>query len=98
MAAPSLTRERVRELALMGRVVPDPSYHGQEHGVRFERLRTLLAFCQRVEPDRRPAHPRGHVAWCTNWGGEVYRIDFNLERRPDGDVILIVTGWRLEDD
>lgn len=97
MALPSLTRDRVRELALLGRVAPDPKYHAYEHGVRFEQLRTLLAFCSRVDADRRPEHPNGYVAWCTNWGGEIYRVDFNLERRPDGEVILIVTGWKLEE-
>ncbi len=97
MAAPSITRDRVRELVLAGRVAPDPRYHGEQHGVRFEQLRTLLAFCSRVDADRRPDHPRGFVAWSTNWGGELYRIDFNVERRPDGEMILIVTGWNLED-
>lgn len=78
-------------------MAPDPGYHAGEHGLRFDQLRTLLAFAHRLVPDRRPAHPRGYVAWCANWGGEIYRVDFNLDRAPDGEVVLIVTGWRMEE-
>lgn len=93
-----LTRERVVELARLGRVAPDPAFHGRRaHGATFGKLANQLLFTFRIEKDRRPQHPRGYVAFTQDWGGEVYRVDFNLHEGADGEMILIVTGWKKEE-
>ena len=98
MLAPS----DVAALARSGRVQQDPSYHARERNVRFEQIRTLLAFCYKVVKDNRtgdqgkPLHPNGYVCWCADWGRNIWRIDFNLVQGPDRQLILVVTGWPLE--
>jgi hypothetical protein len=39
-------------------------------------------------------HPDGYVSWCQAPDCD-YRIDFNLFRAPDGEWILIVTGFQV---
>lgn len=93
-----LTHEGVIDLARNARVAPDPAFHGRSaHGITFEKLAAQLLFTFRVEKDRRPAHPKGYVAFTQNWGGEVYRVDFNLHEDGQGEMILIVTGWKKEE-
>lgn len=92
----------VKRMALAGRVRPSHKYHATVHAVKYEELHDHLVFCGRVVIDSRTdkdgnlRHPQGYVAWCQDWGGEVYRVDFDLETDADGDIICIVTGLKLE--
>ena len=92
-----VSREDVIELARMGRVAPAPHFHGRSaHGATFEKLAHQLVFTFRLDRDPRTEHARGWIAYTQNWGGEVYRVDLDLADAPDGEIILIVTGWKIE--
>lgn len=89
------THAEVIELARTGRVAPAPNFHARSaHGATFEKLAQALLFTFRVEADQRPEHPGGFVALARNWGGETHRIDFNMAKDAQGDLIMIVTGWK----
>lgn len=92
-----VSRERVVDLARNGRVAPAPNFHGRSaHGASFEKLANQLCFTFRVDKDPRGDHPRGYIAYTQDWGGEVYRVDFDLAENAEGEMILIVTGWKTE--
>lgn len=93
-----VSREDVVGLARGGRVAAAPHFHGRSaHGATFEKLANQLLFTFEIRKDPRPDHPRGHIAWTQNWGGEVYRVDFDLAEDADGSKILIVTGWKIDE-
>lgn len=93
---PPLTRDDVTALALAGRVAKDPAYHAHEKGFRFDDILGALAWCFRVEPDRRPAHPGGWVALCHDLGRRILRVAFNRHESDDGQLLLVVTAMHLE--
>ncbi len=90
-----LTHEDVVEMARGGRVAPAPNFHARSaHGATFERLAQALLFTFRVNKDPRPEHPDGYIAIARKWGGDTYRIDFNVATDAHGGLILIVTDWK----
>lgn len=102
VAQRALTPHDVKAMALAGRVRHSHKYQATSHVVKYEQLHDHLVFCDRVVMDTRTdkdgalRHPQGYVAWCQNWGGEIYRVDFDLETDEKGEVISIVTGLKME--
>lgn len=92
---PILTVERVRELALNVRVTRDPAHHAPQHFVKFETVLDVLAWCFRVEKDKRPEHANGYVSWGRLASGATYRVDFNLGSDAKGEIILVVTAMEV---
>lgn len=96
-----VSSEDVQKLARRGRVAPHPSYHAHQHTVRFDEIVAGLGWCMRVEGDDRedaegtPRHPDGYVAWCPYKGTRVLRVDFDIQQRDDGDLILVVTAFEV---
>lgn len=96
--------EDVQQLARNGRVAPHPAYHAHQHAIRFDEVVTALAWCLRVEEDDRTGeegsleHPDGYLAWCPYKGTRVLRVDFALQQREDGDLILVVTAFEVDQD
>ena len=83
-----ITREEVVGLARAGRVAPAPGFHARSaHGATFAGLARQLLFTFELRKDPRPEHPDGYIAITQNWGGEVYRVDFDLATGPDGHLI-----------
>ncbi len=93
--------EKVKTLARRGRVAPDPSYHAYQHEVKFRDAAFALTWCYRVEKDERLdddgsfRHPNGYVAWCDYKAGRELRVDLNVERLDDGELLLIVTAMEV---
>jgi hypothetical protein len=92
-----LSPRDVRELAIQGRVRPDPRYHAREHHLAFGEVVLALKRCQWVRPDSRldangqRRHPNGFISMC--WRNEnPLRVDFNLEEDEGGSVLLVVTA------
>lgn len=93
-----VSREDVIELARTARVALAPNFHGRSaHGATFEKLAQQLLFTFHLKKDPRPDHPRGYIAHTRNWGGEVYRVDLDLAEDANGNKILIVTGWKIDE-
>ena len=76
-----------------GRVRPAFNYQASEHGVRWRSILVALANCHRVVKALR--HPDGYVAWGMASAGSLLRVDFDLERRDDGDWALVVTAFEV---
>ncbi len=82
-------------------MAPHPTYHAHQHSIRFEEIVAGLQWCHRVEEDERDGnegyrrHPQGYVAWCPYRGTRVIRVDFDLQEREDGDLILVVTAFEV---
>lgn len=98
MVCVPLSVQDVVRLAREGHVAPHPKWHGRTaHGVDFETAASNPCFCYKVEADKRPGHSDGYVAFTQNWGGEVYRIDFDHDVGADGkEVLLLVTAVKKE--
>lgn len=68
---------------------------------RSRRPASPCLWCLRVEPDDRTdeagarLHPEGYIAWCPYEGTRVIRVDFNLQHRNDGDLLLVVTAFEV---
>lgn len=69
-------------------------YHAGNHGLGFADLVTVLARCERVQPDPRRADERAHLSWGSDWRGS-YRIDFDLGGAEGEPIIYIVTAVKL---
>lgn len=91
-----LTPEAIQNLALAGRITTEDSYHAHEKGIRFADILGAMAWCFRVEPDRRPAHPDGWVALCHDVGSRILRVDFNRRETENGELLFVVTAMHLE--
>ncbi len=79
-------------------MAPAPNFHARAvHGATFQKLANQLCLTFEVRKDHRVDHPKGYVAFTQNWGGEVYRVDFDLATDTNGDIMLVVTGWRMDE-
>ncbi|MBI4393144.1 MAG: hypothetical protein HY556_05000 [Euryarchaeota archaeon] len=92
---PTVTVEKVRGLARSARVTRDPNYHAHQHFVKFETILDVLAWCFRVEKDKRPEHANGFVSWGRLASGATYRVDFNIGTDAKGETILVVTAMEV---
>lgn len=96
-----LSPEDVQALAQSNRVAPHPAYHAHQHGVRFAEIIAGLRWCLRVEKDLRTddrgdrSHPEGYIAWCPYKGAKVIRVDFTIQDRADGQLLLVVTAFEV---
>lgn len=86
--------EDVRQLASDGRIAPHPSYHAHQQNVRFEEIVAGLHRCLRVDEDHREGHD-GYVAWCPYKGTRTIRVDFEVQDRSDGALVLVVTAFEV---
>lgn len=90
-----LTPQAVKDLIAKNRVAKAPNYHASNKGIKFDDILLALMDCFDVRQDERPEHPTGWVAFCTQWGGALWRVDFNMAARDDGDLILVVPAMEV---
>lgn len=90
-----LTPQAVKDLIAKNRVAKAPNYHASNKRIKFDDILLALMDCLDVRKDAGPEHPTGCVAFCTQWGGALWRVDFNIAARDDGDLILVVTAMEV---
>lgn len=95
-----ITPREIRDLAKARRVARDPFDHIRSHGFRLADIITALEHCFRVRWDARshrgrPPSPNAFRADCHYTRGQRLRVDFNLTRNDEGQIILVVTAFTL---
>lgn len=96
MPGPRMDVAKVRRLARDQRVVAHPvKYHAGKHGLGFQDCVAALEHCHSVHTDDRPGHPEGWYALAAYTHGRTLRVDFDAHQDEDGDLILVVTAYRM---
>ncbi|HEX9817074.1 MAG TPA: hypothetical protein VGB18_08845 [Candidatus Thermoplasmatota archaeon] len=86
-------------MAVDGDLVPDKTYHAQQHQVEFDTTRGALMRCLRVQRDFRTdhagnlRHPYGYIAYCRVPPDRILRVDFNLVELGTANLLRVVTAF-----
>jgi hypothetical protein len=86
--------QRVRELAVLGKVRPHARYHARQHHIRWPQVLRALHHCFRTAPDLRihEAPAAAFLAWGFYDFGRVLRVDFELFEE---ERLLVVTAFEV---